>query len=256
MVKVRAYKLAEELGIDRGEFVERAAAEGIELKSSMAALEPEQVDLLRSKLGKTTVDRSAMDEHRVQSKSGSTIVRRRRKKVVAPEPEPEAPVAPVNVVAAVAEEVAAPGVAAAADTVTEGAPAEEAVAAAQEPAVAQPAAQAQQPAGATAAAPARKRPGAEEPPDRKGKARKRVREVVNLREQEQVKLQYAGRGGLRRRAPIVNPRSVVNPRSKRRDKLNKASPLACRPLVPLRVSGVSAWSFVDRGGPARAVAIG
>ncbi len=51
MAKLRAYKLAEELGIDRSEIVERAAAEGVELKSAMAGLEPEQVELLRAKLG-------------------------------------------------------------------------------------------------------------------------------------------------------------------------------------------------------------
>ena len=61
MAKVRAYKLAAELGIDRNEFVERAATEGIELKSSMAALEPEQADLLRAKLGTAKVDKSAME---------------------------------------------------------------------------------------------------------------------------------------------------------------------------------------------------
>jgi len=37
VAKVRAYKLAEELGMDRNELVEKAREEGIELKSPMAA---------------------------------------------------------------------------------------------------------------------------------------------------------------------------------------------------------------------------
>ena len=51
MAKLRAYKLAEELGIDRNDFVERAAAVGVELKSAMTALEPDQLVQLREKLG-------------------------------------------------------------------------------------------------------------------------------------------------------------------------------------------------------------
>ena len=39
MAKIRAYRLAEELGIDRAEIVERPAAVGIELKSAMASLD-------------------------------------------------------------------------------------------------------------------------------------------------------------------------------------------------------------------------
>jgi translation initiation factor IF-2 len=90
-----------------------------------------------------------------------------------------------------------------------------------------------------AAPAARKRPAADEPPDRKGKQRKRVREVVNLREQEQVKLQYAGRGGPRRRVPLVASRSVVNPRTRRRDKLSKpaAKPVASDQTRTIRVAG-------------------
>ena len=53
MANIRAYKLAEELGIDRNEIVEKAAAVGIELKSAMAALDEDQADELRSKLGGT-----------------------------------------------------------------------------------------------------------------------------------------------------------------------------------------------------------
>ncbi|MEE2672977.1 MAG: translation initiation factor IF-2 [Myxococcota bacterium] len=235
MAKVRAYKLAEELGIERSEFVERAAAEGVELKSPMAALEAEQVDLLREKLGSQVVQKSAMDEMRVQSKSGSTIVRRRRKKVEEP-PVVEAPPT-LEPVVAEQEPVVSEEVESLETPVEEQAP---------EPVVQADAATAPTPAPAAAGAaapgtpaPARKRPGAEEPPDRTGKQRKRVREVVNLREQEQVKLQYAGRGGPRRRVPIVSPRSAVNPRTKRRDKLNK--PAVAKPAAEqarsIRVAG-------------------
>jgi translation initiation factor IF-2 len=223
VAKVRAYKLAEELGIDRNDFVARAAVEGVELKSAMASLEPEQVDLLREKLGSAVADKSSMDEHRVKGKTGSTILRRRRKKEPDP-PPPEEVLEPVAVAPAGA--IAAEG-----PVVEESvAPVEEAAAAPEsEEAVGQPAAEA--PSSVTpatpadGAAPVRKRP-AEETPDRKGKQRKRVREVVNLREQDQVKLQYAGRGGPRRRTPMVAPRSVVNPRTKRRDVLNKPAAAA------------------------------
>ena len=78
MAKVRAYKLAEELGIDRNEIVEKAAAVGVELKSAMAALEPDQLILLREKLGQAkSSDR--FDEQRVVRKKGSSAVIRRRK---------------------------------------------------------------------------------------------------------------------------------------------------------------------------------
>ena len=50
--KIRAYKLAEELGIERHEFVEKALRIGIELKSAMAALDDERGRRdLREKLG-------------------------------------------------------------------------------------------------------------------------------------------------------------------------------------------------------------
>ena len=51
MAKIRAYKLAEELGIERGEFVEKAKALGVELRSPMVGLEADVADQLREKLG-------------------------------------------------------------------------------------------------------------------------------------------------------------------------------------------------------------
>ena len=82
-------------------------------------------------------------------------------------------------------------------------------------------------AGGTGPAPA---PAAAQQPagaDRKGRQRKRVREVVNLQEQEQFARQITGRGGAQRRVTHVAPRAMVNPRRKRRDKL--AAPVA-RPM--------------------------
>ncbi len=236
MAKLRAYKLAEELGIERGEIVERAAAEGVELKSAMAGLEPEQVELLRAKLGSPTVGVHSVDEQLVRGKTGSTILRRRKRKVVEPPPEP-------NPVAAVSPDSSAEGLAPVPEPSGVVPEAEAADAAQPEPIAESPgesaAAAAAAPAQPAAAPAARKRPAAEEPPDRKGKQRKRVREVVNLREQEQVKLQYAGRGGPRRRVPLVAPRSVVNPRTRRRDKLNRpaAKQVATEQARVIRVAG-------------------
>ena len=39
MAKIRAYKLAEEFGIERGDFVEKAASLGVLLKSPMATVD-------------------------------------------------------------------------------------------------------------------------------------------------------------------------------------------------------------------------
>ena len=116
MAKIRAYRLAEELGIDRAEIVERAAAVGVELKNAMAALDEEQVADLRAKLG--GIKRKDVSETRVVSgKAGGAIIRRRKRVAPEPVPEPEpvaepevvveSPVAPE--VAAVAEDAAAAG---------------------------------------------------------------------------------------------------------------------------------------------------
>ncbi|HIF96885.1 MAG TPA: hypothetical protein EYQ54_07645, partial [Myxococcales bacterium] len=90
MAKIRAYKLAEELGIDRHDFVERAAAAGVELKSAMASLDEDQVADLRAKLGAQPEPTKQMVESRVQRKGGKTVLRRRKRaKVEEPEPAPE-----------------------------------------------------------------------------------------------------------------------------------------------------------------------
>lgn len=247
MAKIRAYKLAEELGIERNEFVEQAASHGVELKNAMAALEDEQVELLREKLGGGAKAKRNVDERRLEGKAGTTVVRRRRKKAPEPEPEPEPEVAAEP--AAAAQEEAAPEavpevVAASADAPAEEAAPEEAPAAPDEPeAVPEVAAEAAAPASAPTgprsapSGPAADRDGrgAATPgdapggaaADRKGKQRKRVREVVNLQEQEQFARQITSRSpGARRTTPPAQ-RPMVNPRARRRDKLSpKPSPAA------------------------------
>ena len=228
MAKIRAYRLAEELGIDRNEIVEQAAKHGVELKNAMASLEETEVELLRAKLGQTTQPKRAMDVRRLEGKKGTTVLRRRRRKEPEPEPEPivEAAVpAPVDEKPA-EEEAASP-------TATGEASAEGAASGA---AIATPSpTQAGEAASVTGKAPAKATPApaprdtrgggagagdAGGAPDRKGKQRKRVREVVNLQEQEQFARQITSRGAGQRRVVTTAPRAVINPRARRRDKLS------------------------------------
>ncbi|HIF96304.1 MAG TPA: hypothetical protein EYQ54_04635, partial [Myxococcales bacterium] len=89
MAKIRAYKLAEELGIDRHDFVDRASDAGIEVKSAMASLDEKQAAELRQKLGAPAESGEQMVESRVERKGGKTVLRRRKRvKVEEPEPEP------------------------------------------------------------------------------------------------------------------------------------------------------------------------
>ena len=246
MAKIRAYKLAEELGIDRLEFVEKALAAGVELKNAMSALRPEEVDLLRQKLGGSRSSRS-VEEQRVERKGGTAVIRRRKKTVAEPEPtEPEvhepvdsgvAGAEPLRVAEgeptldeAPAMEAAAPALEASEDS--DVAPAEDAE------------------TGPTPAIPADTKapvrdgaaPATESAPpggDRKGRQRKRVREVVNLKEQEQFARQVTGRRGVVRR-PAISSRSIVNPRARRRDAAPSVA--AKRPVAPdqkkvVRVAG-------------------
>ena len=48
MAKIRAYKLAEELEIEKTEFLEKVRTLGIELRGAMSGLDEEQVELVRS----------------------------------------------------------------------------------------------------------------------------------------------------------------------------------------------------------------
>jgi len=213
----RAYKIAEEIGLDRNEFVERARELGIELKSAMASVDESQAEMLREKLGGK---REAVTEARVGAGSGTGSVIRRRKKVVAEEPvvaEPEA--APVEVAPVV--DVAAPEEAPVIEA-AEPAPELEADAAQVEPAepeeAAQPGMSPAGPGGPKTVVRPPEKPAAERAPDRKGRQRKQFKEVVNLREQEQLARQVTSRGPGRHHAPVGGgPRAFSNPRRKRRD---------------------------------------
>ena len=224
MAKIRAYKIAEELGIDRNELVEKARTFGIELKSPMAPLEDAEADLLRTKLGgAVAVKKGDVVEERVETQAGAAVIRRRKRAVATPEPAPPPPASPLEEGAHVAlPEPEAPAlepaaVAAGPPEGIEPEPGPQPVTPGAPPAPAS--------APATAAAPF-ERPGPAAPTplaDRKGKQRKRVREVVNLREQEQLARQVTSRAVARRPA-AVDSRSFVSPRRKRRDALPPARP--------------------------------
>jgi len=209
MAKIRAYKLAEEVGIDRTEIVEKAAEVGVILKSAMASVDEEGVEKIRSAFAEKT-QKKIVVEQRVTRAGGAAVIRRRRKVAPEPEPEPE----PIAVA-----EVAQPEVAEAPEDV-----APEEVALPEEPAVAataeaaKPAATESKPAASAARAAAPSQPAAA-PERRDGKEanqRKLVREVVNLREQERLARQATGRGPARRQV-TVDPRAVPSPRRRRRD---------------------------------------
>jgi translation initiation factor IF-2 len=198
MSKIRAYRLAEELGVERSEIVERAAAVGVTIKSAMASLDDEDANRLRQKLGSVRVRRGLVTESRVEHKAGGAIIRRRKKEpapepiVVAPEPVVPVMPEPVAPVAEVAPEVEEPPEV----------PAEPAPVQAPSPAVAErPETDSRRQAPES---------------DRVAKQRKRVREVVNLREQERLARQATGRAPLRRQV-MLEPRSMPSPRRRRRD---------------------------------------
>jgi translation initiation factor IF-2 len=221
MAKIRAYKIAEELGIDRNDFVEKAKSVGVELASPMASIDDDVASELRHKLG-GHVPGAQVTERRVDAGGGAVI--RRRKRAPAPEPPPAPSEAPLPVVAAApAPEPVAPD--------GEHAPILEAPA----PVEPEPTPETGEPEEAAPAplAPAAEREGAAAPEPRpgpdfgglgaaaaaaagKGKERKRVREVVNLREQEQLARQATSR--LTRRPVAIDPRSMQSPRRRKRDK--------------------------------------
>jgi len=230
---IRAYKLAEELGIDRNEFVEQARVHGVDLKSAMASLEDAEVELLREKLGGVAKARGSVDEQRLEGKSGTTVVRRRKRKEPEPEPVPEPVVAPEPIAASEADESYDAGsvqddepAELVEEEIEEAAPAEAIVAPAPTIRVAPTGPSAGASAGLGTAGGLRDGRGAATTtdagagPDRKGKQRKRVREVVNLQEQEQFAKQITSRGVGQRRTPVVAARPIVNPRARRRDKLS------------------------------------
>src|SRR5262245_66567146 len=90
MASVRAYKIAEELGIDRNESADGARERGIDLKNAMASVDDDQAAMLRDKLGRRQGNRL---EARLEAK-GAAVIRRRKRAapgepaVDLPEPEP------------------------------------------------------------------------------------------------------------------------------------------------------------------------
>jgi translation initiation factor IF-2 len=212
MAKIRAYKLAEELGIDRAEIVEKAASVGVTLKSAMASIGEEDIETIRAKFGEKAAMK-VVTEKRVTREGGSAVIRRRKKV------EPEAPPVPEPIAAAeapLAEAEALP-------PAVEEAPAEVSLPPAEE--ISPPAAPMEPPGAAapgSVSAPGREVPRelADAAPERRegkeGRQRKLVREVVNLREQEHLARQATGRGHARRQV-TVDPRAMTSPRRRRRD---------------------------------------
>jgi translation initiation factor IF-2 len=217
MATVRAYKIAEELGIERGEFVDRARELGIDLKNAMAAVDDDQAQLLRERLG---VRKGAVTEARLEAKGKGAAVIRRRKRTPAEEPAPELaplPEAEPERIAPAAEALPSatePEAEPAAEPEPEPEP-EVQPGAAAAPDGSRPAVS---PGAAPRAAAAAPRGETVDPEllDRKGSRRKQFKEVVNLREQEQIARQVTSRPGGRHPAP-VDPRVFVNPRRRRRD---------------------------------------
>jgi translation initiation factor IF-2 len=83
VAKVRAYKIAEELGLDKQELLVKAAEIGIQLRSALVGVDEEQAETLRRRLGGATT------QPREEKRIGTSVIRRRRKKEAAPPPTPE-----------------------------------------------------------------------------------------------------------------------------------------------------------------------
>jgi len=238
MAKIRAYKIAEELGIEKNELVEKARALGVDVKNPMSALEDHEAQLLRDKLG-AGAKTSEMVEERVATQAGATLIRRRKRVApAAPEPAP-VPVAAEHGPAAELEAPPEPAPIAAEPAAVRGAEPEpeaapEPAPLPSEPELARPPAP---PPGGGFAGSETPAPGGTTEADRKGKQRKRVREVVNLREQEQFVRQVTTRTAPR---PVaLDPRSFVSPRKKRRDAPARPAPAAAPKPVrrSIRVEG-------------------
>ncbi|HEX5064963.1 MAG TPA: translation initiation factor IF-2 [Myxococcota bacterium] len=230
MATIRAYKLAEELGLDRTEFVEKAAALGHVLKSAMAPLDDAVANELREKLGARKRSGS-VTERRVETGAagGAAVIRRRKKaeEAAAPAPEPESvAVAPAYEPEPIESEPAPEPVV---EEVESAEP--------EQPAIAARAQQTTQEAAApaTSSAGPRSRDMAQElgaqsdrgpaGPARPGRSqRKLVREVVNLREQERLARQATGRTVVRRPTGI-DPRTATSPRRRRRDTAARSAPV-------------------------------
>ena len=192
MAKLRAYKLAEELGIDRHEFVAKAAEVGVEVRSAMSGLDESEVETLREKLGQPTKSERQVVESRVKGSGGATVLRRRKRTQADPPPEPigeEAlpldaePDAPADELAPEAPELEEPVVADAEPVSEEPEAAGEAAEESPQPTAETPGVKTGS-AGEDRAAPRSEPASPSDQDDRKGRKRKRVREIVNLQEQE------------------------------------------------------------------------
>jgi len=226
-MSVRAYKIAEELGIERNEFVEKARTLGVELRNAMATLDEEQIAFLREKLSVKRGD--VVTEARVAGKGGAVI--RRRKRVAEPEPAPAplAPAAPEPVAPPASESGSEPAVAVAPpEPEVAPEPEPEAVAPVRPAAAATPAA----PEAPREAAAPRARPPTRDEAAAERQSRKQFKEVVNLREQEQLARQVTGRTGLRQ--TVIDPRAYASPRRKRRDALPARRSAAASAAKPAR----------------------
>ncbi|MFH7326910.1 translation initiation factor IF-2 N-terminal domain-containing protein, partial [Desulfurivibrio sp. C05AmB] len=84
MKKIRVYELAKEAGLENKVLVARLQEEGYEVKSHSSTLEEGEARDIRIKLGLVQTETK---EKRIQEEGRTTIIRR-RKTVVAAEPEP------------------------------------------------------------------------------------------------------------------------------------------------------------------------
>ncbi len=71
---MRAYKLAEELGLSREDLIKKAAEIGIEIRNPMATIEEDQANTIRRKLS------AAAEVETVQKRVGTGVIRRRKRK--------------------------------------------------------------------------------------------------------------------------------------------------------------------------------
>jgi translation initiation factor IF-2 len=231
MANIRAYKLAEELGIERADFVEKAASLGVVLKSAMATVDENDAERLRKKLTSASSRKKQVTESRVASKGGAVIRRRKR---VEPEPPPAEAEPPPSSEADVAAEVVhveseAEAVVPETPPETESLPVPEPIAA-----VAEKPARGVTPSAPASATRERDRAAAAAQDQKSGRQRKLVREVVNLQEQERLARQAVGRSRLHR--PVqIDSRAVKSPRRRRRDALPVKRPVAATPKETTRV---------------------
>jgi translation initiation factor IF-2 len=91
MKKIRVYELAKEAGLENKVLVARLQEEGYEVKSHSSTLEEGEARDIRIKLGLVQTETK---EKRIQEEGRTTIIRRRKTVVAAePEPAPEGPAA-------------------------------------------------------------------------------------------------------------------------------------------------------------------